>query len=220
MKYAMTLDGKIAAASKDSKWITGEAARNHVQQLRKQYSGILVGIGTVLADNPMLNVRIEQGVDPIRIILDSSLRIPRDSNIVKTAHRIPTIVVCREEERKKNPDWKAQEDFLTKAGIKLLIQPGSGQIDLNWLADALGQEKMDSVLIEGGSHIHGAFLEAGLIDKVCIYIAPKLAGKSSYTPIEQWSIEKMSEAYQLQFDETERIGDDLYLTAYPKQERR
>jgi diaminohydroxyphosphoribosylaminopyrimidine deaminase/5-amino-6-(5-phosphoribosylamino)uracil reductase len=220
LKYAMTLDGKIAALTGDSKWVTGEAARNHVQLLRKQYSGILVGIGTVLADDPMLNVRIEEGVDPVRIILDSRLRIPLDSQIVKTAKTIPTIVVCKEEERSNTPNWEEKENLLKKAGIRIVTQPGSGQIDLPSLAEFLGKEGIDSVLIEGGSHIHGAFLESRLIDKVCVYLAPKLAGKSAYTPIEQWSIEKMTDAFQLQFDTAERIGNDFYLTAYPQKENR
>ena len=95
-KYAMSADGRIACASGDSKWITGEAARRQVHMLRKRYSGILVGIGTVLADDPMLNCREEEGVDPVRIICDSNLRIPMDSQIVKTAGEIPTIVAAAE----------------------------------------------------------------------------------------------------------------------------
>lgn len=94
MKYAMTLDGKIAAVTGDSKWVTGEEARKHVHQLRKRYRGIMAGIGTVLADDPMLNCRLEEGVDPVRIICDSSLRIPLTSQLVKSAGEIPLIVAC------------------------------------------------------------------------------------------------------------------------------
>ncbi|MDO4555617.1 MAG: bifunctional diaminohydroxyphosphoribosylaminopyrimidine deaminase/5-amino-6-(5-phosphoribosylamino)uracil reductase RibD [Lachnospiraceae bacterium] len=215
MKYAMTLDGKIAVASGDSKWVTGEQARNHVQQLRKRYSGILVGIDTVLADNPMLNVRIEENVNPVRIILDSSLKTPLESKIVKTAREIPTICVGRQEEIDK-AGRQSKIDILKKSGINVIVQPGSGQIDLFSLLKELGEQKIDSILIEGGGKVHGSFLSQGLVDKACIYIAPKLAGKSSYSPINSFPLEKMSRAYSLKFDEMKKIGEDLYLTAYPK----
>ena len=113
MKYAMSLDGKIACATGDSKWVTGEAARRHVHELRKQYMGIMVGIGTVLADDPMLNCRVAEGADPVRIVCDSQLRIPMDSRLVQTARQIPTIVACggniRESEslKKKAPEVRS-----------------------------------------------------------------------------------------------------------------
>lgn len=214
MKYAMTLDGKIAVSSGDSKWITKEEARQNVQLQRKACSGILAGIGTVLADDPMLNVRIEEGVNPVRIILDSKMRLPLDCNIAKTASKIPTILVCKKEEIL---DWEKEESF-KKAGIQLWIQEGKGEIDLFSLAKDLGAYGIDSVLIEGGGKIHGSFLKAGLVDKASIYLAPKIAGESSYHPIRGWSLEKMADAWSFSFDEVEKIGEDLFVTAYPKKE--
>ena len=114
MKYAMTLDGKIACATGDSRWVTGETARAQVHRMRGRYRGIMVGIGTVLADDPMLNCRVEGGVDPVRIICDSNLHIPLESQIVKTASEIETIVACSQEaleaERKQEKIRKLKED--------------------------------------------------------------------------------------------------------------
>ncbi|MCI5596145.1 MAG: bifunctional diaminohydroxyphosphoribosylaminopyrimidine deaminase/5-amino-6-(5-phosphoribosylamino)uracil reductase RibD [Lachnospiraceae bacterium] len=214
MKYAMTIDGKIVAKTGDARWVTGEQARNQVQLLRKQYSGILVGIETVLADNPMLNVRIEDGVDPLRIILDSHLRIPLDSQIVSTAKKIPTMVVCKE----KEIDIEKQ-NFLEKAGVQVLVQKGSGKVDLKELCEELGRQKIDSVLIEGGSRIHGAFLSAGLVDKIYVYLAPKFAGESPYEPVKGWFIEKMSDACSLRLEKIEQIGEDVCITAYPQKRK-
>lgn len=210
MKYAMTLDGKIAACTGDSKWVTGEAARNHVQILRKRYSGILVGIGTVKADNPMLNCRIEEGVNPIRIICDSTLSIAEDMecNIVKTAKDIKTVVayVQAEEERKKK---------LEAAGITLIKAGAKEKIDLRLLLNKLGEMGVDSILAEGGGKIHGAFLEEGLVNKVYAYIAPKLVGgDTAKTPIGGRGFEKMQQAEKLQNVQVEQLGEDILVTGY------
>ena len=218
MKYAMTLDGKIAAASGDSKWVSGGKAREQVQVLRKQYSGILAGIGTVLADDPLLNVRLEQGVDPVRIILDSQLRIPLDSKISKTAGKIPTLLVCKEEELKKGGNVKKIRE-LKRQGAHIFIQPGEGRVNLNLLLKKLGEHKIDSVLVEGGSQIHGAFLEQKLIDKAYVYLSPKILGKSPYSPVEGFGVDTMKQAFLFHLDQVDRIGEDILLTAYPKERR-
>ena len=127
MKYAMTMDGKIATRTGASKWITGEAARNHVQTLRHAYKGIMVGIGTVLADNPMLNCRMQGGIDPVRIVCDTHLRIPMDCQIVQTADTIETILATSTNEKEKI-------DQLIKKGVQILqIPEKDGCIDLNLL---------------------------------------------------------------------------------------
>lgn len=210
MKYAMTLDGKIAAHTGDSKWVTGETARNHVQELRKKYSGILVGIGTVKEDNPMLNCRIEEGVNPTRIICDSNLSIADDMecNIVKTAKDIKTIVAyVQSEEEKKNA--------LEHAGV-ILIQAGKNEkIDLKLLLEKLGEMGIDSILVEGGGKIHGSFLEKNLVNKVYAYIAPKLVGgDGAKTPVGGKGFEKMEEARKLKNVQVENLGEDILVTGY------
>ena len=210
MKYAMTLDGKIAAYTGDSKWVTSETARNHVQMLRKKYSGILVGIGTVKEDNPMLNCRIEEGVNPTRIICDSHLSIADDMecNIIQTAKEIKTIVAyVKSTEEKKNK--------LEEAGI-ILIQAGENEsIDLQILLKKIGEMGIDSILVEGGGKIHGSFLEANLVNKVYAYIAPKLVGgATAKTPIGGKGFEKMKDARSLKDVQIEQLGEDILVTGY------
>lgn len=208
MKYAMTLDGKIAASTGDAKWVTGEKAREDVHQLRKHYSGILVGIGTVIADNPMLNCRIEKGVDPVRIVCDSKLSIEEGCNLVNTAKEIKTIIAYTQGEEQKK---KSLED----AGC-ILLQAGQGEkVDLSILMKKLGELEIDSVLIEGGTEIHGAAIDAGIVDKAVVYIAPKLiGGKASKTPVGGVGIEKMADALKLQNIEVEMLGEDVRITGY------
>lgn len=208
MKYAMTLDGKIAAYTGDSKWVTSEAARNHVQVLRKKYSGILAGIGTVEADDPMLNCRIEEGVNPVRIICDSKLSISLESNIVKTAKEIKTIIAYAAALPEKQTELEAQ-------GITLLHAEKNGKVDLKLLMQKLGEMGIDSVLMEGGGQIYAAALEAGIVNKVYAYIAPKLiGGDKSKTPVGGKGLEKMSEAWKLKDIEIEQIGEDILVTGY------
>lgn len=143
MKYAMTMDGKIASYTGDSKWVTGEAARHHVHELRRRYSAIMVGIGTVLADDPVLNCRIDEGVDPVRIICDSKLRTPLDSQIVKTAKDIRTII-CYDEAQKE------KIDALQACGVEVLCAGSKGRVDIHAVMRELTSRGIDSVLVEGG----------------------------------------------------------------------
>lgn len=206
MKYAMTLDGKISTYTGDSKWITGEIAREHVHKLRKKYSGIIVGIGTVLADNPMLNCRIEEGVDPVRIICDSNLSIPLDCNIVNTAKEIKTIIAYDKGEKEKMK-------VLEEKGMLLLASGKQGKVDLPYLMEQLGKMGMDSVLIEGGGTLHAAALEAGIVNRVYAYIAPKLiGGKEAKSPIEGKGISFMSEAFSLKNPTTQFLERDILVS--------
>ena len=221
MKYAMTLDGKIACVTGDSKWVTGEAAREHVHLLRKRYAGILVGIGTVLADDPMLNVRLGGEAEdtallnPVRIVCDSTLRIPEDAKLVRTAKEIPTIVACC---AAKTALPEAQEKIyrLTEAGVKVLsIEADPARVDMRELMQKLAAEKIDSVLVEGGAGIHASMLEAGLVDKVYAYIAGKLVGgKQAPTPVGGTGIAKMADAICLTDIRTEMFGEDICVTGY------
>ena len=214
MKYAMTLDGKIACATGDSRWVTGEKAREQVHRMRGRYRGIMVGIGTVLADDPMLNCRVEGGVDPVRIICDSNLHIPLESQIVKTASEIETIVACSQDaleaERKQEKIKK-----LNEAGIQMIGTEGAHGVNLVELMQKLGEQKIDSILLEGGGTLNASALEDGIVNKVYAYIAGKLiGGMDARSPVEGMGIERMADAIELKNMEIERLGDDFCITGY------
>lgn len=206
LKYAMTLDGKIATATGESKWITGETAREHVHKLRHRYAAIMAGIGTVLADDPMLNARIENGNDPIRVICDSNLRIPEDSQIVKTAKQIKTIIatVSDDEEKIKR---------LEENGCQIIKNaPQNGKVDIKELLKQLRGMEIDSVLVEGGGILNESLIQNDCVHKVYAYIAPKLfGGEKAKTPVEGEGIHKISDA--IIFDELKAtpLGRDILL---------
>ena len=216
MKYAMTLDGKIACATGDSKWVTGEIARTQVHRMRGRYRGIMVGIGTVLADDPMLNCRVEGGVDPVRIICDSNLHIPTESQIVKTASDIETIVACSQEalesERKQEKIRRLKE-----AGIQIIGTEGAHGVNLVELMKKLGGQNIDSILLEGGGTLNASALEDGIVNKVYAYIAGKLiGGMDARSPVEGMGIDRMADAITLQNVEIEKLGDDFCIVGYVK----
>lgn len=210
MKYAMTLDGKIAAHTGDSKWITSEEARAHVHLLRKKYAGIMAGIGTVMADNPMLNCRICEGADPVRVICDSSLKIAPDSNIVSTAHEIPVIIACAKDASEE------KEKILQEKGVQVVRvqRTDEGRLDLKELMKYLGREKkIDSVLLEGGGTLNASALTQGVVNKVYAYIAPKLIGGAlSKSPIEGEGIDLMKDAVNLKNKEIINLGNDICIS--------
>lgn len=145
MKYAMTMDGKIAAYTGDSKWITSETARAHVQQQRHRYSGIMVGVGTVLTDDPSLSCHMEGGRNPARIICDTHLRTPPQAQVVMTAREIPTILATCCADRNHHAAY-------TRAGCRVLcLNCKAGHVDLLQLMEKLGQEQIDSILLEGAA---------------------------------------------------------------------
>ena len=216
MKYAMTLDGKIACATGDSKWVTGEIARTQVHRMRGRYRGIMVGIGTVLADDPMLNCRVEGGVDPVRIICDSNLHISTESQIVKTALDIETIVACSQEalesERKQEKIRRLKE-----AGIQIIGTEGAHGVNLVELMKKLGGQNIDSILLEGGGTLNASALEDGIVNKVYAYIAGKLiGGMDARSPVEGMGIDRMADAITLQNMEIEKLGDDFCIVGYVK----
>lgn len=244
MKYAMTLDGKIAACTGDSKWVTGEKAREHVQLLRKKYASIMVGVDTVIADDPMLNCRMWEGVDPVRVICDSHLRIPLESQIVRTAGDIKTIVAyaggvdgqkARELETKELEMWgqkarkmetcelEKQEQKvrqLEASGLELLKAGDGSRVSLEELIRQLGRRNIDSVLVEGGGSIHGSLLETGLVNRVYAYIAPKLiGGEKAKSPVEGNGIREMAAAKRLSGMTVMQLGEDLCVTGLLKNGR-
>lgn len=206
MKYAMTMDGKIAAYTGASKWITGEIARNHVQKQRHRYSAIMVGVGTILSDDPLLSCRIAGGKNPIRIICDTHLRTPITAQVVQSAKQIPTIfAVCHTDKEKLSA--------FEKAGCHILrLGEKDGHVDLQQLMDTLGQKEIDSILLEGGGTLNWMALQSGIVKKVQVYIAPKLfGGQTAKTPVEGMGIPFPSDAFQLRNSIITKLGEDFLI---------
>lgn len=206
MKYAMTIDGKIATYTGKSKWVTGEEARQNVHKDRNKYSAIMVGVGTVLADNPMLNCRIEEGKNPIRIICDTNLRTPINSNIVESSKEIKTIIAtCCEDENKRN--------LYIDAGCKLLtLSKKDNHIDLNELMKHLGEENIDSILLEGGGALNWSALNSGIVNEVQTYIAPKIfGGIDSRSPVAGIGVENPQDSFYLKNKSIRQIGEDILI---------
>lgn len=209
LKSGITLDGKIATHASSSKWITSEDARHDVHLLRSENMGILVGVNTVIHDDPELTSRIPNGRHPIRIILDSSLKIPLESKVI-TDKKAETWVFTSE-----NYD-KDKRKTLEDLGIPVFVTTGSKTVDLNQVVEILGEKLVSSVLIEGGGTVNGSFLENKLIDKVVLYIAPKLVGgKNAPTFLEGTGIEMMSDAIDLSDVTVTPIGKDFKFVGYP-----
>lgn len=213
MKYAMTLDGKIATRTGHSKWVSGEESREMVQHTRNALSGIMVGIGTVLNDDPRLTCRLPNGRNPVRIICDSKLRIPLSSNVVMTAHEVPTILATIAPHAEYNRFWHEQKDELEKEGVEVLVVDEiDGRLDLNDLMIKLGEKQIDGILLEGGSTLNYAALQAGIVKEIHVYIAPKFFGGAGfYTPVGGEGVEKATEGLGCRFVSSERVGEDILL---------
>ena len=213
LKTAMTLDGKIASYTGDSKWITNEKSRKLVHKLRSEMMGIVAGIGTVNADDPMLNCRLEcqqtsvKFRQPIRIIVDTKASISLDSNIVKTANEYRTLIAHTNSASQENIEKLNSLNVET-----LLCEDKDGHVDINDLMDKLGQKGIDSLLLEGGSCLNAAFLQAGCVDEVYAFIAPKIiGGTQSKSPIGGQGIELMKDALTFDKVEIEQIENDILI---------
>ncbi|MVB10172.1 Riboflavin biosynthesis protein RibD [Caprobacter fermentans] len=206
MKYAMTMDGKTATHSGKSKWITGEAARRRVQEDRHRYSGVMVGVGTIFADDPLLTCRLPNSRSPVRIICDSRLRMPLSAQVVRTAREIHTIIAtCSQDETLARP--------YRKAGCEVVTLPSKdGHIDLRELMAALGEKEIDSVLLEGGGTLNWSALQSGIVSKVQAYVAPKLfGGADAKSPVEGIGVEGPKKAFRLASPQVMRLGEDVLL---------
>lgn len=207
MKYAMTLDGKIATYTGASKWITGEKARKKVHEDRGRFMAIMAGVGTVLADNPLLTCRIEGKKSPIRIICDTHLRTPPDAEIVKTARDVPTILAVSfgiSEEKKRV--------YIEKGCEVWELPVKENVVDLNVLMQKLGEQKIDSVLLEGGGTLNYSALKSGVVDAVQTYIAPKIfGGKEAKTPVEGRGVSLTEEAFKVKNTKVSYIGEDILI---------
>lgn len=212
LKTAMTLDGKIAAFTGDSKWITNEKSREYVHQLRHRMSAIMVGIGTVLADDPLLTTRLknEKGSNPVRIIVDSNGRIPLDSQILSTALDVKTVIAVTEK-----ADNHKIEAILKKGAEVLKVPVKDNKVDLRWLVKVLGEKGIDSLLIEGGSSLNFSALNEGIVDEIISFIAPKIiGGDTAKTPVGGSGKEYIRNAFMLENIKVSRFDDDIMIKAY------
>ncbi len=209
LKTAMTLDGKIAAHTGDSKWITGEASRKAVHELRHRFSAIMVGIQTVLADDPLLTTRLEnkKGRNPVRIIVDSRGRIPLETNVLQCDAETSTIIATTDQIMEK------KKEAIEKKGAHVLILPSKdGKVSLKDLMRELGRLQIDSVLLEGGSTLNASALQEGIVDKVMAFIAPKiLGGEKAKTPVGGQGKDFVRDAFLLENMRFEKSGEDILI---------
>jgi diaminohydroxyphosphoribosylaminopyrimidine deaminase/5-amino-6-(5-phosphoribosylamino)uracil reductase len=210
LKIAQTLDGRIATATGESKWITGEEARKEGHRLRDSHDAILVGINTVLKDDPSLTTRIPHGRDPLRVIVDSKLRISCNAKVLTQRSEAKTCIATLDSMPKD------RLGALLDAGAEILIAKGKdGQVDLKDLMRMLGSFGVTSVLIEGGSTVNASALKAGIVDKVVMFAAPLLmAGTDSLCSIGGKSPARLSKAIRLHRVTSQWVGQDLMIEGY------
>lgn len=211
IKTANTLDGKVATQTGSSRWVTGEKARQDVHRLRHQNQGILVGVNTIIKDNPELTTRLpEGGRNPLRIVLDSKLRIPLESKVVQDGQAPTWIYTTFEADEGKLRQLKL-------AGVEVFRVSDGPLVGVEDVLKHLGEHRVSSILVEGGSQVNGSFLRARAIDKVITYFAPKLVGGAlAPTSFGGDGIQQMEEAIRLQHMEVETVGEDLRVEGYPE----
>jgi diaminohydroxyphosphoribosylaminopyrimidine deaminase/5-amino-6-(5-phosphoribosylamino)uracil reductase len=209
MKMAMSADGKIATRSGDSKWVSGEKSRALVHRMRSEFDAIMVGAGTVKADNPRLTARIKGAHDPIRVIVDSDLCISPDAKFMQNGKG--NVIIATTEIAKKQKQGRAAK--FESLGAKVLAC-GKRGVDLRKLMHELGMLGIQSVLMEGGSELNGSAIEAKIVDKIHFFIAPKIVGgKEAKGPVGGKGMERMDSAISLKNMKMEKIGEDFLLSA-------
>lgn len=207
-KWAMTLDGKIATRSGDSKWISNEASRRKVHELRGRMDGILVGSGTALADDPLLTARPPGPRVACRVVLDGRGRLPLENRLVRSVHEGPVLVATTAAAPEA---WLAE---VRAAGCEALVLPAGpgGGIDLAELMRELGRRRWTNLLVEGGAEVLGSFLDAGMIDEAHVFIAPKVVGGAeALGPMRGMGVEQLSEALRLMRTHIETLDGDVYV---------
>ena len=215
LKLAATLDGRIAAAGGDSGWVTGEAARLRTHQLRAEAGAVLVGAGTVRADDPLLTARglAEEPPRITRVVLDPRLTIGNDSQLVRTAAQAPVLFFADE----RALDGREKE--LEASGVEIVTAPrSSGSLDLAFVLDELGRRGIRGILVEGGGETAARFVEVGLADKLTFFYAPKLVGSEGVPMIGALRVSKMTEALRFSISKVETVGEDVAVTLYPAPE--
>ena len=212
LKAAASLDGKIATRTGDSRWITGESARQHVHHLRNEVDAVLVGIGTILRDDPMLTTRLgtPDQRDPTRVIVDNLARLPLRAQVINRASTAPTVLAVSE----MAP--RARLEALEREGVQVLAVPGSPRrVSLARLMEALGKMGFLSVMVEGGAEINASALQEGVVDKLLLFLAPILiGGKSTPTAVGGDGIETLRQATRLRHVRLDRFGEDILIEGY------
>jgi diaminohydroxyphosphoribosylaminopyrimidine deaminase/5-amino-6-(5-phosphoribosylamino)uracil reductase len=216
-KSAQTLDGKVATATGDSQWISSETSRELAHRFRAECDAIAVGIGTALADDPQLTVRVEglgaEKSQPARVVFDSEARLPLDGALVTSAREIPVIVVAsRAAPREALASLEAM-------GVDVIVASGENEAARVVSAlNELGSREIQSLLLEGGPHLAGAFFEAGEVDWLTLFLAPiVLGGKQARAAVEGSGVEKVADAYRALRIQSDQIGDDLLITAWMRE---
>lgn len=207
-KIAASLDGRTALANGISQWITGPAARSDVQRWRARSCAVLTGIGTVLADDPQMTVReFDIGRQPLRVVVDSRLRIPVESRIVQGGN---TLIACV-------ADRQGKAGVLRDAGVQVLEVPGEeGQVCLISLLQALADREINEVLVEAGTRLNGALLQAGLVDEVLLYYAPTVLGSDARGMFGLLPLTDMTQRIDLEIQALDRVGQDIRVRARPR----
>lgn len=207
LKAAMTLDGKIATTTGQSKWITNETSRAYGYKLRDIYDGIMVGINTVIEDNPMLTARVDGGKNPIRIVVDSSLKIDINANVVQDKSAKTIIATTDKADKDKILKLQAQD-----VDVIVVDKDKNDKVDIEKLLDILGQQNICSILVEGGATLSGSFVAKKLVDKVYFFIAPKIVGgKEAKTPVAGTGILNLQEALALKDIQIEKLEEDILI---------
>ena len=206
IKVAMSLDGRIATATGDSKYITSKEARLFVHQLRTQYDAVMVGLNTVIRDNPELTPRLVHGKDPMKIVVDTKLKIPKNCNLMK----YPTKLIVAT----TNQASKAYIKKLQQKGVNVILTRSvKGMVDLQDLMKQLGRHEIASVMIEGGSELNSSAIRAEIVDKISIFAAPKIIG-NGLGAIGNLGIKKIDKAINLKNTLTKRVGRDTLIEGY------
>lgn len=206
-KYAMSADGKTACFNGSSRWVTGEAARQNVQETRKAVSAIMVGIGTVLADDPSLLCHMEDPVHPVRVVCDTHLRMPLDCQLLRSVSESPVIIMTCSEDTEKTAE-------LESLGAEIVNVPADdeGHTDIKAVLLKLAERGLSSVLIEGGAKLHAAALKSELVNEVQVYIAPKIVGCEGISAVGEMGLPDMNNALTMGTPKIQTFGQDILLT--------
>jgi diaminohydroxyphosphoribosylaminopyrimidine deaminase/5-amino-6-(5-phosphoribosylamino)uracil reductase len=214
LKWAQSIDGKLSyPEGNEERWISGERSRKDVHKLRRRVQGILVGINTVIADDPLLTTRPSRDKKATRVILDSHLRIPLNCRLLATAKKVPVLIVTSEEAVQTNPD---KQEKIVQKGAELLTAPTTqGRADIGFLLDELSRRGIAQLLVEGGPTVISEFLRQRLADEICVYIAPKILGGSGSVDI-SGPMAELAEAFGLHYVDIKRFGDDVRISGFSK----
>jgi diaminohydroxyphosphoribosylaminopyrimidine deaminase/5-amino-6-(5-phosphoribosylamino)uracil reductase len=203
LKLATSLDGKIATASGESRWITGDAARHAAHRLRAGHAAILVGVETVIADDPELTVRLPgfTGRQPTRVVLDSRQRTPMSSKLVASADEVATVVICA-----SNPQLR-----LTQAGVTVIeVDDVDGRVDVRAAVAALDEARLTPLMVEGGGQVAASFLQAGLVDALEWFRGPIVLGEEGRPAVAGLALDDLAAAPRFRRLSVETLGEDLW----------